>query len=305
MNYFLLRNNQESGPYSVEDLAKMGLHPMDLVWAEHNSHSWRFPTEIDELKTLVKETPLARPARQTAPKPVSVILPTNVSIQHDLSREYSSFPVNDFVPVTEPLVENEEPLKERFTGIDKKPIWHKRIFMPNEAANVAVAFVGLILGAFVIKTLVDSYPVQPEESSVATQMVMDQPAVDKNIRNALSTEIVSVPVEKPLPKPKPKDLKKQLKLKASDYKVGLFGGISDLELTVVNSSPHFVEKVTVAVKYLKKNGDVIETEFFDLTSIRPGSLKTLPVPQKKRGMKVEYKLVNVSSAEYKAALKQV
>lgn len=47
--YLLLRNNRESGPYSLEELKQMGLKAYDLVWVENRSYSWKYPSEISEL----------------------------------------------------------------------------------------------------------------------------------------------------------------------------------------------------------------------------------------------------------------
>jgi len=54
-NYLLLRDNKESGPFSTEDLVKMGLKPYDLVWLQGKSAAWRYPSEIDELKPYAPE----------------------------------------------------------------------------------------------------------------------------------------------------------------------------------------------------------------------------------------------------------
>jgi hypothetical protein len=51
--YLLLRNNRQSGPYTLDELLVEGLRPQDLVWVEGQSASWRYPAELDELKTLV------------------------------------------------------------------------------------------------------------------------------------------------------------------------------------------------------------------------------------------------------------
>ncbi len=51
--YLLLRNNIQSGPYSVEELNMLGLKPSDLIWVEGKSFSWKYPTEIDELNSLM------------------------------------------------------------------------------------------------------------------------------------------------------------------------------------------------------------------------------------------------------------
>jgi hypothetical protein len=62
-NYLLLRNNKESGPYSLEDLTKLGLKAYDLVWVQGRSAAWRYPSEVEELKPFapaVEEQPFDR-----------------------------------------------------------------------------------------------------------------------------------------------------------------------------------------------------------------------------------------------------
>ncbi|HEX6333080.1 MAG TPA: hypothetical protein VFZ78_02575, partial [Flavisolibacter sp.] len=58
--FLLLRNNRESGPFTMEELRQQGLQPLDLVWIENVSVLWKYPSEIDELKDLVQEVPLPR-----------------------------------------------------------------------------------------------------------------------------------------------------------------------------------------------------------------------------------------------------
>ena len=50
--YLLLRNNQQTGPYSFEELLELHLKPFDLVWVEGKSCGWRYPNEIETLKTF-------------------------------------------------------------------------------------------------------------------------------------------------------------------------------------------------------------------------------------------------------------
>jgi hypothetical protein len=62
-NYLLLRNNKESGPYSLDDLMQLGLKAYDLVWVQGKSAAWRYPSEVDELKPIaptVEEQPYDR-----------------------------------------------------------------------------------------------------------------------------------------------------------------------------------------------------------------------------------------------------
>ena len=54
--YSLLRNNKQSGPYTLDELLQLTLKPFDLVWIEGKSAGWSYPTEIDSLKLYVAET---------------------------------------------------------------------------------------------------------------------------------------------------------------------------------------------------------------------------------------------------------
>lgn len=61
--YLLLRDNKQTGPYSVEELISKGLKPYDLVWLDGKSAAWRYPSEIEELKAFapaVEEQPYDR-----------------------------------------------------------------------------------------------------------------------------------------------------------------------------------------------------------------------------------------------------
>jgi hypothetical protein len=57
--YLLLRNNKQSGPYSLEEILQLNLKPFDLVWMHGRSAAWQYPGEIETLKPYVSETPQA------------------------------------------------------------------------------------------------------------------------------------------------------------------------------------------------------------------------------------------------------
>lgn len=54
--YLLLRSNKQSGPYTFQQLVNFGLKPYDLVWVEGKSAAWRYPSEVDGLKTYAPAT---------------------------------------------------------------------------------------------------------------------------------------------------------------------------------------------------------------------------------------------------------
>ena len=42
--YSLLRNNEKSGPYSLEEMVQKELKMVDLVWVEGKSSNWSTPS---------------------------------------------------------------------------------------------------------------------------------------------------------------------------------------------------------------------------------------------------------------------
>ncbi len=111
-------------------------------------------------------------------------------------------------------------------------------------------------------------------------------AIDAN--EQASTE---VPEEKPEPVKAVSPL--SLQLSANDYKVGFFGGISNLEITVANPSGQTVSKAVVEIEYLKPNGNVVKTQSVTAENIASGGSKIIHVPSSGRGVKVRYRVVSI------------
>lgn len=55
--YLLLRNNQQKGPFTLEQLLAQQLKPFDLVWVEGRSAAWQYPGEVASLKPYVPAPP--------------------------------------------------------------------------------------------------------------------------------------------------------------------------------------------------------------------------------------------------------
>ena len=65
--YLLLRNNQQRGPFTFDELVKQGLKPTDLVWEEGRSHAWCYPSELPEFKTVADPAIQKPPTVPTSP----------------------------------------------------------------------------------------------------------------------------------------------------------------------------------------------------------------------------------------------
>lgn len=82
--YLLLRDNKQSGPYSVDELAKHGIKAYDLVWLEGKSAAWRYPSEIEELKPfapVIEEQPFDRFYKKSEPKTFEPALKDNTRVK--------------------------------------------------------------------------------------------------------------------------------------------------------------------------------------------------------------------------------
>jgi hypothetical protein len=312
--YLLLRDNRQSGPHSIEQLSSMELQTLDLIWIEDESTGWKYPDEIGELKNLIRYDANTQKEHRSAnhSEKVFVSLPSNFTQKRhrDIIQDQVSFPVNGTEPVLETnYVRPLEELKENYKATkQKQPTWKRKIVTSANLATVPIIFMGVVLGAFIIKKWVDGYVPSAVEETATAIPVLDR-EVEKqpveNLQNALATEIVPVYKSMPAKPTKKPNVKKQLRIATNDYKVGLFGGINGLQLTVFNSSAQFVDRVIVGVDYLRPNGSVVQSENVSFSSIKPKGAQTIPIPGSARGVKVRYKILKVYSHEYKADLKQI
>ncbi len=107
--YLLLRDNKQSGPYSVKELSAHGLKPYDLVWLEGKSAAWRYPSEIDELKPfapVVEEQPFDRFYKKPEIKTTEPAVRDNTRVaasnflQHDIKKAEDTSPTKQHVDLS-------------------------------------------------------------------------------------------------------------------------------------------------------------------------------------------------------------
>jgi len=145
MMYLLLRDNKQSGPYSLDELKVKGLKAYDLVWVEGRSAAWRYPSEIGELSAFapaVEEQPFDRfykkpAAVKEASVPVTVSSPTStrrtiyVTMPGGISARENAretAPVRENAPVRESAalretapVRDNAPARESVSGRESGP----------------------------------------------------------------------------------------------------------------------------------------------------------------------------------------
>jgi hypothetical protein len=91
----------------------------------------------------------------------------------------------------------------------------------------------------------------------------------------------------------PEDISRLVSVKSNEYKRVAFGGIRDLQLTVVNDSKFILDNVTVELQYIKPNELPLKTENIQFTSVAPNATSTIRVPDTNRGIKVVFRITNI------------
>ena len=68
MNYYIVENNQQAGPFSIEQLRSKGITSDVYVWAEGMS-GWEQAGNVKELQVLFQQVPPVQPQYQAQPQP--------------------------------------------------------------------------------------------------------------------------------------------------------------------------------------------------------------------------------------------
>lgn len=158
--YLLLRDNKQSGPYSVEELTTKGLKPYDLVWLDGKSAAWRYPSEIAELKAFapaVEEQPYDRFYKKTATQlSATQASQTNITYQEPVH--------TDAIVVTAPLTGNNTP----------QPVIAKKIYvtLPAGAGNRGNTTTTIVTGSG--KTTSANTPTTDKEESASSTSLLNE-----------------------------------------------------------------------------------------------------------------------------------
>jgi len=419
--YLLLRDNKETGPFSMNDLLNVGLKPYDLVWVQGKSAAWRYPSEVEELrpyapvieeqpfdrffkkqieekkeepaaaKQTVQYAPVAKPEEEkfVPRKSVFVTLPgqKTVSVESPVQPKplIKESPVSPAVTISEtveseikysqPLDEIKEmyvkTLQQRKSKTARKTFWIANL--KKAAVIVGLICVGVLTG-FIIKS-------KPGNSNnLSQQLPQTIPAVTSNIANG-TTEEPAPSVDPPVDSQYPEDnqseqmnsskaltpaskereesgpatitIRKETMIKpaekkefdsnqtapsadidgitgerirkvrtsnnsieekniernnknnlnelvtvaSNDYKRVAFGGIRNLQLTVINNSKYELDNVIVELQYLKPSEEPLRTENIKFKGVAPNGTSTIRVPDTNRGIKINYKIINIESKQ--------
>jgi len=386
-----LRDNKQSGPFTVQELIEKGIKAYDLVWLEGKSAAWRYPSEIEELKAyapVVEEQPFDRFYKK--PGQVKEI----IQPEADHSR-YELKPVEQSGTLPEPS----RKVYINFPGGQKRTIEKEPVIIPekktekieepafsdsfiHEASEPVppmvaaqkyyqekknnyfkyTAVAACLLMVSLISYLVINYNRQRQNinelnalvqklgerektqktlaipaSVVREEVPLPEPQPDINYSEEITDEKPVTPAVKPVnssvEKPRSgvsekesivfketktspesassvhhagqgsesdnsvphENLFKLVSVKPNNYKTGVLGGISNLQLELTNNSIRELHKVAVEIKYLGPEKKVVRTQTVYFENVAPGAQTTLEVPKSNRGVTIDYEITDIKS----------
>jgi hypothetical protein len=303
--YMLLRKNRESGPYTLEELMIQRLRPNDLLWEEGESTSWKFPLEMEELRSIVDTS---TPEEENAPS-------ESGGRSAEAPREWSVVYYGpSSLPAGHDLQEKQAAIARQFRESQRRPqpkrgLWKREITEVKELFTLAFVFIGVVLGSVIMKKVIDNLD-RTTYAGTQSEFTFSRPQLpevsDPSIQNALTMEFIPAKdtTTNEVPSEKQGDIRKLVRVNDSGYKVGLLGGIRDLELNVYNGSEETVEEVVVEVQFLRANGEVTDVRQFTAEQISPFRSRVITIPPSDRGVKVNYKIINVSLKQQKTILEE-
>jgi hypothetical protein len=92
--------------------------------------------------------------------------------------------------------------------------------------------------------------------------------------------------------PPPVDISNLIDLSLNEYKVGLFGGIQNIEVTLRNRSEMKVKEVIVELRFVLSNRKFL-TETVRFENIDPGASLSVSAPDSERGIRLETRIIKL------------
>ena len=260
--YLVLRNNRESGPFTIGELLQQQLKPTDLVWIEGHSHSW---SPVSSLKLIPSQDTDIPKIPETKAVQVSLTNPVDSTSNYTASQKTAA-------PAAYAIQREDEIL-----FID-----HRK----EKKKNLIEWTSGIAVVGFIAVCLVGGIqffrPKKEIPATVATQIISDEsnkaksvPAPTRSITNYFPQDTVAVPASPVSTHPQTPG-KKRVTERAKPQMAALITEIESETSSTENKEEDKTEKAEVVPqKLLVENKLVVPASSNDTEVDSPEKKKSL------------------------------
>lgn len=304
-HYILLRDNEERGPYSLQELKEQLLVSNDLVWIEGESTRWSYAKEVEELNPFITQSPQAK---RLLSNPVDLTHRTTfVAIPKEISDGTSSLQYSFCNNPALKIADNTRSAPmEKFRFEPKKE---------RASALIIIALLLFLIGSvFIVKSVIDDRAAKSNvEATLTAQSLPEDETNDESkdaaYGHALKTENTQanrIIKAEDVSGETLKELEQMISLTENNDKPGWLQQSKDYEIKIHNNSQsHSIQKLDLLIEYLKPGGQVAHKETFSIFSVAPNKTKLLVIPAAKNRYKIRYRLTGFESANPKKTYTQV
>lgn len=116
-------------------------------------------------------------------------------------------------------------------------------------------------------------------------------------QNNTNNQDTNIPADDSIQRQTRNNITSLVQVTTNQYSVSTFGGISNLDVIVTNNTEYTIDQITVAIDYIKENGDIYTTEYLTFNNIPANQNKSLSAPDSNRGLSVNLTKQTITASE--------
>ena len=276
-------DSRNIGPLAFDELKQYPLSPETPCWFP-GLQSWTKLEAVPELAVLLPPVPPPFEDEAEAGKPPPPLPPTSE-------------------PDAAPLDVVEDPAVSPDNPDDKQGSWlqYKTPLLIGGGLLLLIALLVFLLGyERPSTTRKANNPETEENTETETPSRADRRAEEEEriLIDAAAEEKARIEAQTAKNKLYRNNWETYITASRSSYNTGGLGGISGLQIGLVNKTEYALASVVVAVDYVTVNGYYHKREFVAFENVAPRSQQVLDAPVSDRGIRVEYEIHSIHAPAF-------
>lgn len=160
----------------------------------------------------------------------------------------------------------------------QKPATQQKIFVDKPKQSISIVRRLLIIGGVIVLALIGLFIYNQIQHQQYQQYRESTINAEEDTKTMIKKNITSY-----------------VTAERNEYTYSELGGISNLKISVTNSTDYVLDNVRVKVIYIKANREVWDSKMVDFNMIDPQTKSTIKVGDTERGTSVQYEIVSIKS----------